>query len=127
MVINTEKQIEYWINTAKSDLDTAELLIREFRYTHGLFFCHLTIEKGLKAHVVKTTGAFAPKSHNLLYLLDMAEIKVREQDEIFLGILMKYQLEGRYPDYNPHIPSKEQVSDYLNRTKVLLTWLERKL
>ena len=126
-MLNIGKQIEYWINTAKSDLDTAELLIRESRYSHGLFFCHLTIEKGLKAHVVKTTGEIPPNSHNLIYLLELADIELDESDEDFLGILMKYQLEGRYPDYNPVIPTKEKVLEYLNLTKKMLIWLERKL
>ena len=126
-MLNIGKQIEYWINTAKSDLDTAELLIRESRYSHGLFFCHLTIEKGLKAHVVKTTGEIPPKSHNLLYLLELADIELGENDENFLGLLMKYQLEGRYPDYNPVIPTKEKVLEYLNLTKKMMLWLERKL
>lgn len=124
---NIGKQIEYWINSAKSDLDTAELLIRETRYTHGLFFCHLAIEKVLKAHVVKTTGQVPPKTHNLIYLLDITNLEFEEKDEEFLGILMKYQLEGRYPDYNPVVPAAEKVSDYLNVTKKLLTWIERKL
>ncbi|MCK5136901.1 MAG: HEPN domain-containing protein [Bacteroidales bacterium] len=126
-MINIGKQIEYWISTAKFDLDSAELLIRESRYSHGLFFCHLTIEKGLKAHVVKTTGEIPPKSHNLIYLLELADIELEESDEDFLGILMKYQLEGRYPDYNPVIPTKEKVLEYLNLTKKMLIWLERKL
>ena len=52
---DNKKQIAYWIDTAKSDFDTADLLIRECRFLHGLFFCHLAIEKGTKAHVVKTT------------------------------------------------------------------------
>ncbi|MEN8250522.1 MAG: HEPN domain-containing protein [Bacteroidota bacterium] len=126
-MINIGKQIEYWITSAKSDLDTAELLIHEYRYTHGLFFCHLAIEKGFKAHVAKTTNQMPPKSHNLIYLLDLAKITICEQDEDFLGVLMKYQLEGRYPDYNPVIPSETKVTDYLNRSKALLIWLERKL
>jgi HEPN domain-containing protein len=70
LVFNVGKQIEYGINLAKSDLDTAELLIRESRYTHGLFFCHLVIEKALKAHVTKQTGEIPPKTHNLVYLHD---------------------------------------------------------
>ena len=126
-MLNIGKQIEYWINSAKSDLDTAELLIRESRYSHGLFFCHLTIEKGLKAHVVKTTGEIPPKSHNLIYLLELADIEIDESDEDFLGILMKYQLEGRYPDYNPVIPTEEKANEYLNKTKEMLIWIERKL
>ena len=126
-MINIGKQIEYWISTAKSDLDSAELLIRESKYSHGLFFCHLTIEKGLKAHVIKTTGEIPPKSHNLIYLLELADLELDESDEDFLGILMKYQLEGRYPDYNPVIPTKVKVQEYLNLTKKMLIWLERKL
>jgi len=126
-VLNTGKQIEYWIISAKSDLDTAELLIRESRFIHGLFFCHLAIEKGLKAHVLKVTGNIPPKSHNLIYLLGLSNIEFEESFEDFLGILMKYQLEGRYPDYNPVIPTKDKVVDYLNKTKEMLIWIERKL
>ena len=126
-MFNVGKQIEYWINSAKSDLDTAELLIRESRYTHGLFFCHLTIEKALKAHVTKETGDIPPKTHNLIYLLDLATLEFEKDFEDFLGILMKYQLEGRYPDFNPVIPTKEKALEYLNKTKMILTWIERKL
>ena len=121
------KQIEYWINSAKSDLDTAEILIRESRYVQGLFFCHLVIEKALKAHVTKDTGDIPPKTHNLVYLLDLTSLKFDEDFEDFLGILMKYQLEGRYPDINPVVPAKEKVLEYLNKTKMMLTWIERKL
>ena len=121
------KQIEYWVNSAKSDLDTAELLIGESRYIHGLFFCHLAIEKVLKAHVTKETGGIPPKTHNLVYLLDLTGLEFEEVFESFLGILMKYQLEGRYPDHNPVIPAKERVFEYLNKTKEMLTWIVRKL
>ena len=82
------QQIAYWIDTAKSDLDTADLLIRECRFLHGLFFCHLAIEKGIKAHVVKTTMEIPPKSHNLIYLIDLTELTVTEQDENLLGVLI---------------------------------------
>lgn len=42
-MINIDKQIEYWTTGADDDLLTAELLIREKRILHGLFFCHLVI------------------------------------------------------------------------------------
>jgi len=121
------KQISYWIDNAKSDLVTAELLIKECRFLHGLFFCHLAIEKGIKAHVVKATREILPKSHNLIYLIDLTQLKVTAEDENLLGVLMKYQLEGRYPDHDPEIPSKDKAFDYLDRTKSLLIWLEKKL
>lgn len=40
---------------------------------------------------------------------------------------MKYQLEGRYPDYNPKIPSKENVLQYFEKTKEIFIWLKNKL
>ncbi len=106
---------------------TAELLIRESRILHGLFFCHLVIEKAIKAHIVKTSKEIAPKSHNLIYLSEKANLTFDNDTEIFLGILMRYQLLGRYPDYNPVIPDIIKVNGYFEKTKTLLQWLIEKL
>lgn len=126
-MINKKKQIEYWINGAENDLITACLLIKEKRILHGLFFCHLVIEKAIKAHIVKISENIAPRSHNLIYLTEKAYLKFDNETEIFLGILMKYQLQGRYPDYDPIIPDLLQVNEYLKKTKTLLKWLKKKL
>lgn len=92
-MIDVIKQIAYWTSGAEDDLMTAELLIREKRMLHGLFFCHLVIEKAMKAHVVKTSGEVAPRSHNLIYLSEKADLTFETETQIFLGILMKYQLQ----------------------------------
>ncbi len=126
-MVNLKNQIDYWIKGAEDDLLTAELLIRERRILHGLFFCHLVVEKAIKAHVVSTTKDFAPRTHNLIYLSEKIELKFDEETEIFLGILMKYQLQGRYPDYNPVVPDILNVNEYLVKTKGLLRWLKEKL
>ena len=52
-MININKQIEYWTKGADDDLLTAEILIREKRILHGLFFCHLVIEKAIKAMLLR--------------------------------------------------------------------------
>ncbi|NEN24359.1 HEPN domain-containing protein [Cryomorpha ignava] len=119
-MIDVKKQIAYWINGAEDDLVTAALLIREKRILHGLFFCHLVIEKAIKAHVVKTSEEVAPKSHNLVYLSEKAGLELNEENQIFLGILMKYQLQGRYPDYNPMLPDISTVNNYYEMTKILI-------
>lgn len=126
-MIDPEKQIEYWKAGAFDDLETAKVLIDKNRLLHGLFFCHLVIEKAIKAHVVKQTKELAPRSHNLIYLSEKAKLIFSEDKEIFLGILMKYQLQGRSPDYNPNIPDKSKVTDYLIQTENLVKWLEAKL
>jgi len=126
-MINTQKQIDYWISGADDDIITADLLIREMRILHGLFFCHLVIEKSLKAHYVKNIGDVAPRTHNLVILSENAGFEFDEDTQIFFGILMKYQLQGRYPDYSPALPNQVKVIEYYNKTKALLQWLKMKL
>jgi HEPN domain-containing protein len=126
-VIDVQKQIDYWINGADGDILTADLLIREKRTLHGLFFCHLVIEKAIKAHIVKKIEDVAPRSHNLIYLSEIAELEFDDSTQMFLGILMKYQLQGRYPDYDPILPDQQKVNEYFNKTKEILQWLKVKL
>jgi len=126
-MINIQKQVDYWIEGADEDIVTAELLIRERRILHGLFFCHLVVEKAIKAFVVKKISDVAPRTHNLIYLSEQAGLEFDEDTQIFLGILMKYQLQGRYPEYNPFLPDQTMVDEYFNKTKELLKWLKMKL
>jgi HEPN domain-containing protein len=126
-MIGIEKQIQYWVSGAIEDLETARVLIDKNRLVHGLFFCHLVIEKVVKANLVKNTKEIAPRSHNLIYLSEKSNLVLDEQDEEFMGILMKYQLQGRYPDYNPIVPAKQKVEEYLKRTEILLECLKEKL
>jgi HEPN domain-containing protein len=126
-MINVEKQIEYWVNSAKDDLETAIILIEKEKFAHGLFFCHLVIEKMLKACYVNELQDFAPRSHNLIYLSELANIEFSEEQSIFMGVLMKYQLKGRYPDFFPDIPDTDTVKSYLELTKQLKEWINKKL
>jgi len=87
----------------------------------------LVIEKAIKAHVVKKIGDVAPRSHNLIYLAEQTELDFDDSTQLFLGILMKYQLQGRYPDYSPVLPDQQKVNEYFNKTKELLQWLKMKL
>lgn len=124
---NAGRQIEYWVSGAENDLVSAKVLIERGRLLHGLFFCQLVVEKVIKAHVVKQTEEVAPRSHNLIYLSEKANLEFEDDYDIFLGILMKYQLQGRYPDYNPTIPDKSIVNGYLIKTERLMIWLKEKL
>lgn len=124
---NLERQCEYWKNLALSDIITAEILIEKRRFLHGLFFCNLTIEKALKAHFVKHNLKLAPKTHNLLYLVDNTALVLDDSHVQLLGILLKYQLEGRYPENEIDSPTKEVSENYFKQTKELLDWLIQKL
>lgn len=125
--MDSNKQIEYWITTAADDLNSAELLISNKRILHGLFFCHLCIEKSIKAHIVRNTGQIPPKSHKLGYLLDLTDLEVTEEDKDFCALLMIYQLEGRYPASYPSTPAYKLSKEYLEKTKTFYQWLKEKL
>lgn len=91
------------------------------------FFCHLSIEKIIKALVVKETEEIPPKSHDIFYLVKKANITIPEDKQIISQILMKYQLEGRYPEYFPSKPSPDFAKKYLLETQNLLRWFRMKL
>lgn len=126
-MINICKQIEYWRKTADDDIDTAAILIKSGKYIEGMFFCHLSIEKILKAIVVKQNENIPPRSHDLFYLAEQATITITETQSDFMQILMKYQLEGRYPEYYPKAPSSEKINNYLCQTKDLLQCFSKML
>jgi HEPN domain-containing protein len=50
--------------------------IKGARISLALFSAHLTIEKALKAHVVKNTKKFPPMIHNLVSLANIAGLKL---------------------------------------------------
>lgn len=119
-MLNVHKQIEYGQNGSLDDFETARILIDNKRFIHGLFFCHLSIEKIIKALVVKLTMEIPPKSHDLFYLSKLAHIELPEDKQLIIQILMKYQLEGRYPEYLPEMPVQKIVAEYFNQTNNLL-------
>jgi HEPN domain-containing protein len=119
-MINITRQIEYWRNTAENDIETAAILITSGKYVEGMFFCHLSIEKIIKSLVVKQTENIPVRSHDLFHLIEIAKIDITEEQSDFMQILMKYQLEGRYPEFYPNAPSPGKINDYLNKTKNLL-------
>lgn len=126
-MINIEKHIEYWQTGSENDFETAQILLENKKYIHGLFFCHLSVEKMIKALIVKYSGEIPPKSHDLFYLSKIAAIELPEEQEQIAQILMKYQLEGRYPEYYPKAPDLNQISHHFEQTKQLLAWFRKKL
>ena len=123
--MNIEKQIRYWLDGASSDFEAAEALVQNGKFLQGLFFCHLVVEKALKAHVTKVKNEVPPKSHNLNYLSERAEVEIPGDIRKFFGVLTRFQLEGRYPGYHPEIPSNKECDQHLQKTKEILEWLTR--
>ena len=77
-----------------------DVLFKEGRYTHSLFFGHLYLEKICKAVWIKHNhGNTPPFIHNLVKLINGIDTGLSEKDVSFLDDLNDYQLSGRYPEY----------------------------
>ena len=95
-----EEHIKYWVDTARKDWKTVQVLFSERRYMHSLFWAHLVIEKLAKAHWVRThEDNYPPRIHNIKSLLEQSEIDLGEETMKFLEDFNNFQLSGRYPDY----------------------------
>lgn len=73
---NEQKVIEYWSTASKQDFEAAEILFENEKEHHALFFCHLSIEKFLKAIIVKSTQGSPPLLHDLVRLAERTGIKL---------------------------------------------------
>ncbi len=126
-MVNIPKQIDYWRNGALQDIEVAEELIGNARYSHGLFFLHLALEKILKAHVCRDTKDFAPKIHNLVILAQKTNLTLSENQLDVLSDMNIYNIEGRYSDMLGPLPKKEEAYAQLNRSKPVFEWLKNQL
>lgn len=96
--MDIKKQVEYWQQSAAHDLDTAESLIKEKKFSWALFIGHLVLEKTLKAIYVKRKEIFPPKTHNLHLLLKEIGIEVSDEDADFYEEVNTFNISTRYPD-----------------------------
>ena len=126
-MVDIQRQIDYWRTGATDDWRVAQRLVAENETLHGLFFVHLTREKLLKAHVCKATKELAPRIHNLLRLAEFGNIILSSEQKDFLEKINLYNLEGRYPDMDFPVPSRERATQYLKQAKEITEWLTSQL
>jgi len=126
-MVDISQQIAYWRTGAGEDWEAARQLVDSGKTRHGLFFAHLALEKLLKAHICKHTEKLAPKSHNLVRLAEMTELKLAAEHVDTLAEMNEFNLEGRYPITYVAPPTQKEASDYMKKARVVLEWLTRQL
>ena len=125
--MDVQKQIEYWREGAEEELEVAGDLLEKKRYRHALLFCHLALEKMIKAHVARATLDFPPKIHNLIKLAQIARLDLPPDKMDYLRTINPFQLIGRYPDeIAREIPAVDALRDYYT-AKEMLQWLKAQL
>lgn len=128
--MNIDELIRYWTKSAAEDLKTAKSLFSVKRYHHCLFFCHLSIEKILKALIIQRINKPAPYGHNLLRLAELSGIKFSPEDLDILDETTSFNLEARYNDYKFKFYKKadrKYTQRYFKILKEMYLWLKQKL
>jgi len=95
--MRSNEEINYWLEIAQDDLRVAGRLIDSNDRLHALFFCHLGIEKMLKALYVKVNSTSPPPIHNLVRLAMESKLTLSGEDLEFLNELLRFNIEARYP------------------------------
>jgi HEPN domain-containing protein len=125
--LDVTKQIDYWREGAVDDWESAGILVEKGKIRQGLFWCHLALEKVLKAHVVKVTGETPPKIHNLLRLAEIAGLALDERRLEVLAELNDFNHEGYFPDRRPPLPDEGNVERIMANSGEALAWLTKAL
>ena len=115
---------------AEEDISVARQLFKAKKYAYALFFCHLAIEKMLKAVVVKKTQDHASWTHNLPFLAGRANLALDKSDMEFLAEMTRWNLEARYPSDIETLKKSAtnlEVQGKFKRTEEFLKWLKKQL
>ena len=130
MEFDVEKTVKYWLEGAEYDLQTTESLFRAKRYPYALFFGHLSIEKLLKALVVKHKREHSPYTHSLSILASILSFEVPQDIRTKLDIFMEYHFEARYPEEQKEFYkkcTKRYTEEGLKEIKEVFEWLKKRL
>jgi HEPN domain-containing protein len=122
------KLIEYWLESANDDYETMITMFDSKKYNWSLFIGHLMIEKYLKAYYVIAKNDFPPYIHNLLQLAEKSNLKVSEDQKIFLATVTAFNINARYDDYKMSFQKKctlEFTSYWVEQIKEFRTWIKK--
>ncbi|MCK5843612.1 MAG: HEPN domain-containing protein [Victivallales bacterium] len=130
--MNKKEAIEYWVELAEYDLETAKVMLDGKRYLYVGFMCHQAVEKILKAHYVSVNNEIPPFTHNLMFLAEETDIldSLSDGQKDIIQTLRPLNVESRYPKYKDKVfgtLSDERCREIVSNTESMLKWIKTKL
>ena len=131
MAMTAEEKYEKWLEAANEDMGTAEIMLRNGRYSYVAFMCEQAIEKLAKGVYVFTFDKEAPFTHNINIILKNIDAVIEDKRykdcEVLFSHLTSYYIVGRYDVYKQQIAqSLDQSSseELLDQTKEAFRWIQ---
>ena len=125
-----QKAVQEWLETSEYDIKTAEAMLETQRYLYVVFMCQQAIEKLLKAIYVQRKNELPPRTHNLLYLIDVLQIDIEDPDKNLFSQLNQFYLETRYPGERNELAKeidRDKAKEMLEKSKGAWKCLRQKL
>jgi HEPN domain-containing protein len=125
-----EEKVDYWLDIAEYDLETAVAMQNAGRYLYTVFMCQQALEKLLKAIHIQQKGEEAPRTHNLLQLFGLLDLPTKTEYLEIMGQLNAYYIKGRYPVYKQKLSQlldSKSSQNYLKQTQEIFQWLKSHL
>ena len=125
-------KIEYWLESAEYDLQTARAMLETKRLLYVGFMCHQVIEKSLKGiYVSCNPGAELPYIHKLLRLANLSGVydEMNDAQKELLDMLSPLNIEARYPMHKELLLQSltpERCETMIQETEALYVWLKTK-
>lgn len=125
-------EIEYWLDLAKYDLETAKAMKDTKRYLYVGFMCHQVMEKALKAYYSSRFEDAPPYTHNLRVLAQKSGLyaALSEEQKNFLEFLEPLNIDSRYPAHKEQLLamlSGEKCTEIIQETESQLQWVTMRL
>jgi HEPN domain-containing protein len=125
-----EEKAEHWLDIAEYDLETAVAIQNSGRYLYTVFMCQQALEKLLKAIHIQQKGEEAPRTHNLVHLLELLTLPKKPEYLEIMAQLNAYYIKGRYPVYKQKLSQMldpKSSQDFLTQTQEIFQWLKSQL
>lgn len=122
--------VKEWVKMSEYDLETGQAMLGAGRYLYVTFMCQQSVEKLLKAIYSQEKKIVPPRTHNLLYLVDVLRLDLTEPKKTFLGELNRFYLENRYPHEKKQLAQEidnHQAANFLDKTKEFCQCLKQRL
>ena len=128
-----KEKVQYWLDLAQYDLDTAYIMLEGQRYLYVGFMCHQVVEKVLKAATWSIKGEAPEYTHSLTRLLRKSGLEGEQFQENFyrlMDFLEPMNIEARYPTQKEKLLSsltQERSEHIIMETKEFFEWIKMKL
>ena len=123
-----KKIIDHWRASALKNWADSDFMFNNKRYDWSLFIAQLTIEKILKALVVKFTNELAPPIHDLEKLANLTGLKLTPRNQSWLKEITTFNIEARYDDIKMNFYKKatrQYSTKWINNSREIIQWLEK--